>query len=178
MVGLTLTKGPLAGIRVRGSVGALVEALRSLGHRVTQLPIEDGPPASACVGGLRTWGSPWLDVFERGGVPPVLDDAFAARLSGAARSLVLRYDYEFPDGAISHSLYDGGQRIERFHEASPPSASALAGLNERYAAWRMRDWGISFEDLAARRLPFPPQIIVEACFLEFDSRPERGSFSP
>jgi hypothetical protein len=166
VTGLTVTKGHVRGIRVRGSADNLVEGLRILGYRVAPEPIENGPPRSSCLGVLRTWGSPWIDAFEPFGVDKLLDERLAARLSEASGLPVLDYDYDFAGGALRHTLYDGGEPVETLHEDAPLSDAAFAHVDARYRAWRMRDWGVSFEDLAARSLPFSPQMIVEAWFLD------------
>jgi hypothetical protein len=167
--GLAVTTGHLRGTRVEGSVDEFVAALDALDVRPAREPVENGAPSKRFLGIVATLGSPWLDVLDGGGGEEIVTDGMAAALSRLGVR-VLRYDYAFDAGRLSHRLFVDGEVAERL-DVGPDDdlGTALGELDERYETWRMRDWGIDVEAMLACRLPVPAQLVVEAWLLDMEA---------
>ncbi len=172
-LGVAVRRPEVRGLRLRGAVDDLVEGLErvrgpeGLGWDVMHGPIENGPPGSVYFGTIRTSGSPWLDVFEPDDMG-LLSDDLAADLSRACDTAVLCFNYRFEGGRLCHRLYEHGEHRDDLDLAA--DEEALVRLNGCYRRWRMRDWGITLDDLIARSMPFAPSAIVEAFFLRLECR--------
>ena len=153
------------GFRLRGTTDVLVAGLEALDWDVTREPVENGPPGTVYLGIIQIAGSPWLDIFEPSGLD-FLSDEVAESLSQACDTAVLFFDYQYHNGQLRHRLYEQGTASENLDVAD--SETSRGDLEACYRRWRMRDMGITLEDLASRSLPFPPTAIVEAWFLRLD----------
>jgi hypothetical protein len=161
------------GLRFEGSLDELVAGLRALGATLIVEPLENGLPTPDALGAIRTWGSPWVDCLETN-ESTRLTDELAAALSRATGRRALRYQYDFSGGRFTHTLYAAGDAQERL-DRTAPVAEVLAELEAKLAGWKMRDWGFGVDDLEAGRVPFPPDVVVEAGFLRIGT-PSRSRF--
>jgi hypothetical protein len=173
-----------SGLRIEGSVDELVAHLRALGRTADLEPIEDGPPAGAHVAVLRTWGSPWVEILQPHEQPLTGDDLLR-ELSAHMHRRALQFDYRSADGVWRHRLFKDGRMLETMQverdvdgvsftfaserEPAPDLATVrddpTAYVQEFLSALRIRDWGVSLEDISRGDIPFPPTLMVESFFM-------------
>jgi hypothetical protein len=173
-----------SGIRIEGSVDELVAHLRALGRKAELAPIEDGAPKSAHVALLRTSGSPWVEVLQPPQEPLVGDDLLRD-LSAHTHRRVLEFEYAFGDGCWRHRLFSDGRMVEMLNVGTDAGGVSFSFASDRQpvpdhaavrddpaayvqaflTALRVREWGISLDDLGRGDIPFPPTLMVESFFM-------------
>ena len=181
--GVLQPSGLHCGIRIEGCVDELLMHLRALGREAEVAPIEDGAPTARYIGVLRTLGSPWVELLQ----PPLaswVDDELLREVSARTGRRALAYEYDFDAGTWRHRLFHGGRTVEMLNvgrdgdgascfasEREPPpdpvslQRDPAAYVQAFFQTLRLRDWGVSLDQLGRGDLPFPPTVIVESFFM-------------